>query len=29
MLAGILIDTNNFQVRTTRRTFEACGLLID
>lgn len=29
MLAGILIDTNNFQVRTTRRTFEACGLLIE
>lgn len=29
MLAGILIDTNNLQVRTTRRTFEACGLLTD
>ncbi|WP_338978379.1 DHH family phosphoesterase [Spiroplasma endosymbiont of Panzeria rudis] len=29
MFAGILIDTNNFQVRTTRRTFEACGLLTD
>lgn len=27
MLAGILIDTNNFQFRTTRRTFEACGML--
>lgn len=29
MLAGILIDTHNLQVRTTRRTFEACGLLIE
>lgn len=29
MLAGILIDTNNLQVRTSRRTFEACGLLIE
>jgi len=29
MLAGILIDTNNLQVRTTRRTLEACGFLIE
>lgn len=29
MLAGILIDTHNLQVRTTRRTFEACGLLTE
>lgn len=29
MLAGILIDTNNFQFRTTRRTFEACAMLCE